>query len=203
MSVSTHLYVSHRYGVEDVKTVLEKHLHATDVKIKSAVAPQMFRVTFKINDSNQQIYCHTDGHLPTGPCMLLSLGCNQEAIDIMRGIADVLGGILSDCEEKLEIIQGDLWEENGLLYFGTADGRICVFYNDPQAQTSYNDDGAAIDAYWETPDLDGQLFYKNKTFRFMSVRLQSAVATSIKIFVQKRGIWSFIKEESRKTRYFS
>ena len=117
MSVSTHLYVSHRYGVEDVKTVLEKHLHATDVKIKSAVAPQMFRVTFKINDSNQQIYYHTDGHLPTGPCMLLSLGCNQEAIDIMRGIADVLGSILSDCEEKLEIIQGDLWEENGLPYF--------------------------------------------------------------------------------------
>ncbi len=95
------------------------------------------------------------------------------------------------------------WEESGLLYFGTADGKICEFYNDPQAQTSYNDDGAAIDAYWETPDLDGQLFYKNKTFRFMSVRLQSAVATSIKIFVQKRGLWSFIKEENKKTRYFS
>ena len=120
MSVSTHLYVSHRYGVEDVKTVLEKHLHATDVKIKSAdVAPQMFVMTFKINDSNRQMYCHTDSHLPTGSCMLLSLGHNQEAIDIMRGIADVLGGILEerDCEGKLEVIEGDLWEDNGLPYF--------------------------------------------------------------------------------------
>jgi len=118
MSVNTHLYVSHRYDVDDVKTVLEKHLHATDCKVETYNnIPQMVSLHFKINDHDRHMFCHTHSHLPTGPCMLLSLGYNQEAIDIMRGIADVLGGILSDCEEKLEIIQGDLWEENGLPYF--------------------------------------------------------------------------------------
>lgn len=96
-----------------------------------------------------------------------------------------------------------LWEDSGIMYFGTIDGKICECYKDPFSQLSYNDDGVAIEAYWETPDLDGQLFYKNKTFRFMAVRLQSAIATSLKIFVQKRGIWSFVKEESKKTRYFA
>lgn len=96
-----------------------------------------------------------------------------------------------------------MWEMNGRLYFGTADGRICQFYDSVDNALSYNDDGKPIEAVWETPDLDGNLFYKNKTFRYMSVRLQSAVATSIKIWAMKRGIWSFIKGDDQKARHFS
>jgi hypothetical protein len=92
---------------------------------------------------------------------------------------------------------------NGVLYFGSSDGRICEFYTDYDNSVSYNDDGEPIEAIWETPDLDGKLFYKNKTFRYMAVRLQSAVATSLKILAMKRGIWSLIKEDDQKARYFS
>lgn len=96
-----------------------------------------------------------------------------------------------------------MWERGGDLFFGTPDGRICQFYNDPNSQLSYNDDGEPIYCCWETPDFSGKLFYKNKTFRFLTVRLAAAVATSVKIFGRRRGIWTFIKEDITKARYFN
>ena len=96
-----------------------------------------------------------------------------------------------------------MWEKDGNLYFGSTDGRVCEFYSDSDALISYNDDGEKIEAIWETPDLDGKLFYKNKTFRYLAVRLKSAVATTLEMYVQKRGLWSFIKKDNYTARYLS
>ena len=96
-----------------------------------------------------------------------------------------------------------MWENNGKLYFGSTDGKICEFYSEPDSLFSYNDNGKPIEAVWETPDIDGKLFYKNKTFRYLAVRLKSAVATTLEIYVQKRGIWSFIKKDKYSARYLS
>lgn len=87
-----------------------------------------------------------------------------------------------------------IWSDDALC-FGTADGRVCRFYTDDKSPDSYNDDGKAIYACWETPDLDGQLFYKNKTFRYFAVRLMKAVKTSVKMLSEKSGIWTLIKED--------
>lgn len=95
-----------------------------------------------------------------------------------------------------------MWTHESDLYFGTDDGRVCRFFSDPESLSSYNDDGDAIHAIWDTPDFIGNLFYKNKTFRHMDIRLASAPVTSIKMYVQKRGIWEFIKEEAKKARFF-
>lgn len=96
-----------------------------------------------------------------------------------------------------------MWVHDTRLYFGTSDGRICRFFDDPVSLTSYNDDGEAIHAIWETPDFYGNLFYRNKTFRHLDVRLAAAAVTSIKIWVQKRGLWNLIKEDSSSARFFS
>ena len=96
-----------------------------------------------------------------------------------------------------------MWEREGVLYFGTTDGKICKFHTDKTALASYNDNGDPIEAIWETPDIDGDLFYKNKTLRYMAVRLESAIATSIKIYAMKRGLWNFIKYDDAAGRYFS
>ena len=96
-----------------------------------------------------------------------------------------------------------MWEKDGNLYFGSTDGRVCEFYSDSDALISYNDDGEKIEAIWETPDLDGKLFYKNKTFRYLAVRLKSAVATTLDMYVQKRELWSFIKKDNYTARYLS
>ena len=88
-----------------------------------------------------------------------------------------------------------MWEDNGRLFFGTDDGKVCRFYNDKYANASYNDNGEPIVASWETPDINGQVFFKNKTLRHIAVKLDSSIATSIKIYVLDRGLYNFVKED--------
>ena len=96
-----------------------------------------------------------------------------------------------------------MWVYKGELYFGSIDGKIYKFYTDKESLDSYTDDGVAIEAIWETPDLRGKLFYKNKTFRFISVELGSAIATSVEVWAMKRGIWGFLKSDHSTGRYLS
>lgn len=90
-----------------------------------------------------------------------------------------------------------IWTDDQALWIGTHDGRACRFATDLDDLESYNDDGEPIYACWETPDLDGKLFYKNKTFRYFAIRMMKALRTSVRIFAQKRGNWGTdpIKED--------
>ena len=81
------------------------------------------------------------------------------------------------------------WQEGGKLWFGTPSGTLCRFYDRPKDPYSYNDDGRPIVAHWDTPDLDGKVFFKNKTIRHLAVRLASAPWTSVEIWAQVRGLW--------------
>lgn len=96
-----------------------------------------------------------------------------------------------------------MWEIDGALWFGSKTGKVCKFYTAVNDVNSYNDDGAVITARWETPDFDGKLFYKNKTFRYLAVRLQEAIATSIRISVMKRGLWTVLTTDSSTANYLS
>lgn len=96
-----------------------------------------------------------------------------------------------------------MWEEDGALWFGSKTGKVCKFYTNPDDIFSYNDDGAAIMCRWETPDFDGKLFYKNKTFRFLAVRLKQAIVTSIRMSVMKRGLWTVLSTDASTASYFS
>ena len=95
------------------------------------------------------------------------------------------------------------WVQDEKLYFGTSTGKVCCFYTDDSALASYNDDGQAIQAWWETADLDGKLFYKNKAFRFIAVRLLSEIYSTVTLYAQRRGIWSRIKEKTFSNEVFS
>lgn len=94
------------------------------------------------------------------------------------------------------------WTEDGVLWFGTEDGKLKEFAHNVDDPESYNDDGAAIDAYWETSDFDGKTFFKNKTFTAVSVRLAAAVLTGVKIYAQRRGIWNLVYDAKERARYF-
>ena len=96
-----------------------------------------------------------------------------------------------------------MWEQDNRLFFGTNDGKICRFYNDKESLNSYNDNGEKIVCQWETPDIDGTLFYKNKTLRYIAIRVGAAIATSVKIYGMDRGLWNFIKYDNTFGRYFS
>ena len=95
------------------------------------------------------------------------------------------------------------WVQDETLYFGTTNGKVCSFYKDEEALISYNDNGAAIKAWWETADLDGNLFYKNKAFRYIAVRLMSAIYSKVKLSARRRGVWSNIKEKAFSNRTFN
>ena len=95
-----------------------------------------------------------------------------------------------------------LWQEDGVLYFGSKDGSLRAFYTDPETLTSYSDDGAPIYACWRTPDLQGKNFYRNKTFSRFSVELAAAVATSVRALARVEGIWEERFFDDTSARYF-
>lgn len=108
-----------------------------------------------------------------------------------------------ECYYWPEIPARILWTEGERLCFGTEDGRLCRFAINVDRNDSYNDDGKAIDAYWETCDFDGNTFFKTKTFTGIAVRLAAAVQTGVKVYAQKRGLWSLVFDAKDRARYFS
>ena len=96
-----------------------------------------------------------------------------------------------------------MWVADGRFFFGTDDGKVCRFFEDEESPGSYNDDGQAIEAIWETPDLDGKLFYKNKTFKYMAVRLKKSVSSALSIYAMRQGVWRFLKEDRDAAKYFA
>lgn len=95
------------------------------------------------------------------------------------------------------------FEKDGQLYFGSESGKLYRFYSDDKDIYSYNDDGEAINALWETVDISEKLFYKKKTYRYLAVRCLPEIVSSIRIFAQKEGIWQEIKDDQTKIKYFS
>ena len=129
-------------------------------------------------------------------------------------ILDGLQAVISDKQEpysnrqyvafyRTNVPANVMWVKDEELWFGSPDGHVCKFYTEKYALASYNDDGDPIECIWETPDIDGKLFYKNKTLRYLAIRAEAAVATSVKIYAMNRGLWEFIKEDNIFGRYIS
>lgn len=81
-----------------------------------------------------------------------------------------------------------LWEEDGALCFGRADGKTMAFYTDKENQNSYSDDGESIAAAWELPDLSGHDFYKRKAYRGIGVRLSASIKTGVEVYAESGGV---------------
>lgn len=94
-----------------------------------------------------------------------------------------------------ENVNASCWCSSDRLYFGTPDGKVMCFYDDETAQTSYNDNGEPIYAEWEFPQFVGRLFWSNKTFKSIFLKLKSAIQTGAKIEVCINGIWEPVKED--------
>lgn len=96
-----------------------------------------------------------------------------------------------------------LWEWDGVLWFGTGDGKVCRFHEDQESALSFSDDGKAVAAWWDMADFDGNSFYRNKTVRLFAIRLAAATATSIVLKALIRGKWTELKRIMSKARYFA
>ena len=97
-----------------------------------------------------------------------------------------------------------MWVDNdNVLCFGTDTGDVFKFYTDKNDIESYTDNGQAIEAVYETPDMGGKVFFKNKTFKFLAIRMGTLVQTSVKVYVQRNGLWSLIKDDQNGNLCFS
>lgn len=91
-----------------------------------------------------------------------------------------------------------LWEDNGVLWFGDSEGRICRF-----VEGQYTDDGKAVMAYWTIPDFFGNYFWQNKTIRTVAIQSAAMHKNEMRLECRKEGVWETLKEWKGKISYFS
>lgn len=95
-----------------------------------------------------------------------------------------------------------VWSSNNILSFGTTEGKTYSFYTDAESVDYYNDNGKAIAARWDIPDLDGKNFFKNKTFRYMSVKIAPAITCGFSAYALSRGTWTKLFNTGARSNYF-
>jgi len=93
-------------------------------------------------------------------------------------------------------------EDADVLCFGTETGNVCEFYRDKADPLSYNDDGAAIPAHWDTPYLCGEIRHTRKVFSYFSATLAPSVATTLTVYAKTFGIWRKLFTDAASARYF-
>lgn len=104
-----------------------------------------------------------------------------------------------------------IYNNDGVLTFGTEDGRVCEFYNDYESIGNFNDDGAPIYARWTTPELAEVTssssisvpFYYKKRFKSIAVMLGAYVATSLLVKCRYDGTEEIVLEPDNEARFFS
>ena len=79
-----------------------------------------------------------------------------------------------------------LFEREGTLWFGTADGRLCRFNTDRNGMNRFSDDGAAIIAEWATKSDDDGDFMRFKTMirRGSGVMCKPYTISSVKVIIK-------------------
>ncbi len=98
-------------------------------------------------------------------------------------------------------MKGIVSTQAGIFFVDDENHYLCTFFTDEDDINCYADgvikdsfdavidEGKPIYCCWETPDIVGKLFYKNKTLRYIAVKVKAAVQTSLDIYVMKRGLW--------------
>ena len=120
MGTSTKLYVSSRWQIEDIKTIIENKFKV-EVTVKDCVEISigMFQFMFTFKQQNRMMSIFSNSETPLGSAIQLNMSYNDDSIIIMETIAGILGGIIQkrDYEETYMMIPGKFIESNALPYF--------------------------------------------------------------------------------------
>ncbi len=139
-----------------------------------------------------------------GDFFLLAVNGRVYALDTLRRAGS--DGVRSDYQYEgylLDNIPARVLASDGeRLLFGTAEGKVMQFYNQPEALESYSDCGEAISARWDM-DFSGDEFFRAKTLRSLSARLAAYPNTSVEVWRRERGVWEPAFSELSAARYLS
>ena len=137
MGATSKLYVSRRFSLEDIKTVMENHLglevqrrkkknvankyyyEEFKIEVLSTTILGMVQFVFVYNKRRRTMTVFNDTDVAIKGMYELHLGYDEDAIIILETIAKVLGGLLekTDFTGIIENIPGMLNENDGLPYF--------------------------------------------------------------------------------------
>ena len=95
-----------------------------------------------------------------------------------------------------------LFVQDNRLCFATDDGRIGRFYTDYENPNSFNDDGHAIEAVWQTGEFVVPVSAKLKDIYSVWVVCATALRTGVIVQAQINGIWKEIFRDMVSARYF-
>jgi hypothetical protein len=121
MGVDARLYVSSKWKLDDIKTVIESYLRFK-VKIESnhKISPGFFYFhLMRDKKEKRTIAVFMNCNTALGTVTYLSLRSDNEAIGILKKIAEVLGGHLNkqDFDDMFDEIPGMFDKDDGLPYF--------------------------------------------------------------------------------------
>ena len=95
-----------------------------------------------------------------------------------------------------------LFVENNRLCFGTNNGQIGRFYTDEKDVSSYNDNGQAITALWQTPDFTADLPSKVKNLYRLWLVCAADVHTSARVKIRQEGVFKQLFFDELTCRFF-
>jgi len=122
MGVDTRLYISVDYRLEDIAAVLEA-IGCSNIRVQHPIdgaAGLDYLILYLTGPTNTERTLHVHSHSPTplGRATLLSLRSNYDGIELLRKVAEIMGGLLQleDSVEQYEWYDGELTPDDGLTY---------------------------------------------------------------------------------------
>ena len=82
-----------------------------------------------------------------------------------------------------------MWTDGEHLFFGSEKGDIFRFFSNVDSVNSYTDDGEAVSCVWDTCDICGDAFFKNKNFISVAAKIGVFFNTGVEILAKSRGNW--------------
>ena len=95
-----------------------------------------------------------------------------------------------------------LFVQDGRLCFATEDGRIGRFYTDYDNPESFNDNGKAIKAVWQTGNFTGDMTHRNKNIFWLWMVCATALRTGVRVQAQIKGVWTDLFSDMTTGRFF-
>lgn len=108
MGVDSHLYVSKRWNVSDIRDILTKRMGLKVTTRFHDFALDYVILHFEVEEGEyRSLNVHSDTNVGGFPAMLLSFRSNEQGIKILRKIAETTGGIFQeeDCSGDMQEIQ--------------------------------------------------------------------------------------------------
>lgn len=118
MGVDSHLYLSNRWGLEDLKDIIENHFE-TKVNIRFCeYTPSMIIFSFDYEGNPFSMYIHQQTSTPLGRFTMLSAHAYSSTHKIFNILGSIMGGLYEkeDSNGTMQFIYGKIRDEDGLQY---------------------------------------------------------------------------------------